>query len=108
MDAAPFFRNPVFQLRAFGAFAPVASFDRKVSSSRSRQPVIVTGFTIVTDCDDAISADDPLVPVASGIAGTTAALRTIARVALCESFRAIAGFGSRPASSTATTERPMT
>src|SRR5204862_575669 len=38
----PFFRNPDFQLRAFGASAPLTSLRRKPSPSRSRQPAIVT------------------------------------------------------------------
>jgi hypothetical protein len=43
MDAGLFRRNPDFQLRAFGASAPVVFLSRKLSSSRSRHPVIVTG-----------------------------------------------------------------
>jgi hypothetical protein len=36
-------RKPDLQLRAFGASPPIVFFSRNVSSSRSRQPVIVTG-----------------------------------------------------------------
>jgi hypothetical protein len=40
----PFFRNPDFQVRDFGAAAPVVSTRRNELPSRSRQPVIVTGL----------------------------------------------------------------
>src|SRR6476661_10374953 len=42
-DAAPFLRNALFQLRAFGASTPSVSVSRYVSFDRSRQPKIVTG-----------------------------------------------------------------
>jgi hypothetical protein len=45
MRAGRFFRNPDRQLRAVGASEPDASLSQNVSSSCSRQPVIVTDAT---------------------------------------------------------------
>src|SRR5262245_4452577 len=43
-----FFRKAHFQLRDFGAADPLVSFSQNVSSSVSRQPVIVTGDELWT------------------------------------------------------------
>src|SRR5688500_17488441 len=42
---APFFRNPDFQLRAFGASAPVVSVRRNATPSPSRHPTTVARAT---------------------------------------------------------------
>jgi len=42
IDAERFVRNPDFQLRARGAFAPAVSFSQNESSPPSRQPLMVT------------------------------------------------------------------
>src|SRR5712691_4376164 len=84
IEAEPFFRKPDFQLRAFGAFAPVVSFSRNVSSSSSRHPVIVTGADFETDAFASDSMAGAFAAVASAArvaAGTTAAADALAAAA---------------------------
>lgn len=52
-----FFRKPDLQLRDFGASAPDVSFNKNVSSSFARHPVIVTEVTVWTafDVDSAVA-----------------------------------------------------
>jgi hypothetical protein len=54
--AERFFRKPDLQLRAFGASAPDVSFNKNVSSSFARHPVIVTEVTVWTATFDLDSA----------------------------------------------------
>src|SRR6187200_84094 len=70
MDAGFFFRNPDFQLRAFGAWSPVVFFRRNVSSSCSRHPVMVTGAC----CPAACRADDLAVDVDGAIGSRVASV----------------------------------
>src|SRR3954471_17786892 len=50
--------NPDFQLRDFGASAPVVSFRRKVSPARSRHPL-----TVASTFGAGAESLDPVVPV---------------------------------------------
>jgi hypothetical protein len=54
--AERFFRKPDFQLRDFGASAPDVSFNKNVSSSFARHPVIVTAATVGTATSEVVSA----------------------------------------------------
>jgi hypothetical protein len=54
--AGRFFRKPDLQLRDFGASAPDVSFNKNVSSSFARHPVIVTEATVSTAAFEGDSA----------------------------------------------------
>ena len=53
IETARFFRKPDFQLRDFGASAPVVFSSRNVSASRARHPVIDTGASCASAFDAA-------------------------------------------------------